>query len=182
MLAAVTLAGQAAGGLTGIASRLGGLLSGGAARDKARDARKELHLQGALAGDVDSARRILWGRTNTASADRKRFDDAWARVLSAKPDVAQQALAAGPLSVGFGDADSKGWAAEFDSLRNGLAEKLANTVQRVGTALTNTATAAVAPNGSDLNQPVSIPTTRNTLLWVTLGVVVVGVVLWKRGG
>lgn len=182
MLAAVTLAGQAAGGLTGIASKLGGLLGGGAARDKARDARKELHLQGALAGDVDSARRILWGRTNTASADRKRFDDAWGLVQAQRPDVAQAALVSGPLSVGFGDADSKSWANEFETLKNSLAGRLAQTVQRVGTAITNSATEAVAPNGSEYNNPVTIPTTKNTLLWVGLVVVAGGILLWKRGG
>lgn len=183
VIGAVTTLASKTGVVGSITGAIGGLF-GGSARDRAREERLQLHLEGALAGDVSSARRMLTQilpTTGVIAAERERYTRGWQTLEQRRPDVAAEARRLGELRDGlFGDADAKSWASEFERLRGTLAHDLAEAVQRMGTGITNAATQAVAPKDSPLNEAVTIPTSKSTLIALAAAGVAAILLLRKR--
>lgn len=164
-------------GGTSIVQGVQSLINPGASRDKARAARLAVHESGALAGDVDSARRLINGEKTSASAESKMYAAAIERVRAAQPDTMAQAEKLGPLATGFGRADGTGWAQELESLRHDLEVRVSQTVQKAGAGLTTAAANGVTGGSS----AVTIPTTRGTLVFLAVAVVAL-IVLFRRKG
>lgn len=145
----------------------------GADRDKARAARCNLYLGGALQGDVTSARYLLTGaQVVYAQKEKDLYANAIAQVTSQQPGTMAAARALGPMTSGFVDADSSTFNTQLTALENSLKGRIVDAAQSAGNAGLNT-----LANGSNA---VNIPTTKSTLWLFALGVVLLVVFLRRK--
>lgn len=131
-----------------------------------------------------NAARVIWWRHSSPGSKADAAENAvvWQKLQAQFPDLASQAMAAGPLT----DTSAAGIPATgtyrpgaFPSTAayNAAAANVAGAVQQIGTGLTNAATNAIAPRGGN----VAFGTNTGTIVLLVVGLVVVALLL-RRGG
>ncbi len=130
---------------------------------------------------LEAAREIWWRHSNAGSkADGAENTVVWQKIQSQFPQLAAQAMALGPLTDDAQGSPHIPRSGQYiaqrpDPARMAAQANLANTVNNVGSGLTNAATNAIYPQGGNVALPTSIGTI------VMVGVIVLLLFLLMRG-
>ena len=180
----------------------GGALFGGSgapnANDQIRKNRAEAYFTHAVAGDVTSARILLYLKSNSATAYGKQIAaEAWALLAKQRPDIVTQAATIGPAqeehSVGSGkkvsqelnkptNATPSPLVQQVQSWQHGVNAVTAAHVQNIGagTATVAADTIAGADNPHRAASPITIPTNATTLMMIAGAVALLAFLALKK--
>lgn len=173
-------AAQLAGSIVGKAERaVIGIFDPGVKRDANRVARAQMWFEFAEGGSLTAARRLHGGsKVQYTAKERQYYIDRWAQFARDKPDLAQQALAAGDLGVPEPGSDATPPSLPDDVLQSLQAEMSAYSAATMTTpATSSTSSPSLATVASSAG---TSPTMMVLFAVVAVVAIALAVVLAKR--